>query len=227
MSELIELLESFNRKERYHLIKQVLGGFDLSWPFGEKLGKAIRQEIPACSFVAMDYHLDWLAAALSAYRRSGGNGRPVDNRGRRVVQGTQEDIDLLVAFQSGKQHHVVMVEAKGATAWDNDQMRSKACRLKRIFGRWAERYPDVKPHFCLISPSRPRRLKVDDWPKWMTRPDGEINWLPLKFPERTKAVVRCDEDGKPSEEGSHFKIECRTVEPDDRLACCPGPADVR
>ena len=229
MSNLIELLESLNRKERYHLVKQALGGVELSECFRKKLGEAICQEIPAGSFVAMDYHLDWLAAALRAHRRGGEDRRFCNPKQpeKRVVRGTQEDIDLLVAFQSDKQYHIVMVEAKGATPWSNRQMRSKAGRLKQIFCGEPGCCSDVMPCLCVISPRRPVRLDTKDWPGWMMRSDGAVNWLPLKFPEETKAVVRCDEGGKPSAEGSHFKIESRTVEPDDRLACCAGPADVR
>ena len=69
MIHLIELLESFNRKERYFLIRQAVGGFKLSDEFRRELGNATGLAIPQDAFAAMDYHLDWLTAALHAYER--------------------------------------------------------------------------------------------------------------------------------------------------------------
>ena len=56
MSALIELLESFNRKERFFLIRQAPGDFRLSDQFREELGKTVDVEIPADVFVVMDCH---------------------------------------------------------------------------------------------------------------------------------------------------------------------------
>ena len=114
MTNLIKILESFNRKERFFLIAQALGcsnggepAFSLSDSFrqllDEKLeltniGAAIPQE-PAMVFVAMDYHLDWLQAALILAHTSQDEKFEFDNEGQ-IIMGTQEDVDLLVAFKA-------------------------------------------------------------------------------------------------------------------------------
>ena len=46
MPGLIELLESFNRKERFFLISQAVGEFQLSDNFGRELAKAIKVDVP-------------------------------------------------------------------------------------------------------------------------------------------------------------------------------------
>ena len=46
MPDLIKLLESFNRKERFFLIKQALGNFQLSDKFKRELGDATNLAIP-------------------------------------------------------------------------------------------------------------------------------------------------------------------------------------
>ena len=130
---LIELLESFNRKERFFLISQAVGEFQLDDDFRRELGKAINVDVPHDAFTAMDYHLDWLTAALSAYE-CGDVGRIFDNPLQQVIKGNQEDTDLLVAFEGSGDRHVVLIEAKGATGWTNAQMQSKASRLGQIFG---------------------------------------------------------------------------------------------
>ncbi len=174
MPELIELLESLNRKERFFLVKQALGNFQLSDDFRRELGRATDLDIPSGAFAAMDYHLDWLAAALCAHESGDigitfDNPQQHDNTQKRLVRGNQEDTDLLIAFKSDEQYHIVLVEAKGATNWNNEQMKSKADRLKQIFGHEGTRYREVIPHFCLVSPSCPEKLRKSEWPGWMTK----------------------------------------------------------
>lgn len=205
MPDLIELLESFNRKERFFLISQALGSFALSDDFRRELGGVLGLAIPHGAFTAMDYHLDWLAAALHAHDHGTVEGI-FDNQGQQVIRGTQEDVDLLVAFQDRGLFHLVLVEAKGATGWTNKQMRSKADRLAQIFGPEGDRYPGVVPHICLVSPRPPQQLKASDWPGWMSRKDGSYIWLKLTFPEERVMVTRCDAGGRPSAEGEHFHI---------------------
>ncbi|MDE2668487.1 MAG: hypothetical protein OXI51_02405 [Chloroflexota bacterium] len=66
MATLIEHLESFNRKERFILLKEALGEgtFRLDAGFRDTLGAAVDVTIPPNAFVAMDYHLDWIQMAL-------------------------------------------------------------------------------------------------------------------------------------------------------------------
>lgn len=206
MPDLIELLESFNRKERFFLISQALGNFQMSDHFRRELGKTVSIEIPAGSFTAMDYHLDWLTAALVAHG-AGNKGELFDNPGQQTIHGTQEDIDLLVAFRAESLYHIILVEAKGDTGWTNKQMRSKANRLTQIFGLNGGKYADVHPHICLTSPKKPsQRLKDGEWPAWMRKGGNSFNWLELNFPGNRRIVTRCDADRNPSAQGQYFRI---------------------
>ena len=206
MPHLIELLESFNRKERFFLVRQAVGEFQLSDEFRRELGDATNLAIPRDAFTAMDYHLEWLTAALYAHE-CGDVDRIFDNPQQRVVRGNQQDTDLLVAFNDDEHHHIVLVEAKAATGWRNKQMHSKADRLTRIFGPDGSRYPGVMPHFCLVSPHRPRQLRVDEWPRWMSKQDGSFMWLKLKYPNLRRRVTRCDSQGNQSAKGDYFRIK--------------------
>ncbi len=205
MPDLIKLLYSFNRKERFFLISQALGNFQLSDGFRQDLGGIIGLTIPDGAFTAMDYHLDWLTAALYAYDHGDVDGI-FDNPQRQVIRRNQEDTDLLVAFRDGGQYHLILVEAKGATRWTNRQMLSKAERLGQIFGSQGNRYSGVVPHFCLASPCPPKELRPSEWPRWMSRDDGSYIWLELKFPKERVMVTCCNANGQQSAKGSHFRI---------------------
>ena len=205
MTDLIEILESFNRKERFFLIAHALGlqsnsgepAFSLSRCFREQLNTKISLEIPQDSkdvFVAMDYHLDWLQAALILAHTSQDEKSKFCNEGEegQVIEGTQEDVDLLVAFRVSGTFHLILVEAKGYFGWDKGQLSSKADRLRKIFGDEGKKWCDVQPYFCTVGPKEPSRLDPDP-PKWMLK-DGKIQWLHMGLPKR-RLVSRCDEDG--------------------------------
>ena len=213
MPDLIDLLSRFNRKERFFLVRQALGtkggtnGFSLDPCFREKLGKAISVEVPDTALAWMDYHLDWIAASLRAHREPGYLDTVFPNPGQRVVTGTQRDIDLLIAFKTGDDYHLILLEAKGDEAWNNDQLAAKSKRLKKIFGPAGAEQPNVTPYFCLTSPRKPERLKTEDWPAWMRR-DGTdpYYWLKLDLPSPRLHVTRCNSGGKSSKEGNYFCI---------------------
>lgn len=210
MPSVSECLDAYNRKERFFLVGSALGNprFTLGDHFRSELGRAMGVDVPEHAFVAMDYHLDWINAALE---QAGGVNvfvpRPQDG-GDRVITGSQEDIDLVVSFFGADgTSHVVLVEAKGDFSFGNSQMDSKACRLRAIFGEEGRRFEAVLPHFVLMSPRRPTsRLRTQDWPNWMKRPDGAVAWLELPFPARRNKVVRCDIDGRPAAAGSYWRV---------------------
>lgn len=62
VSDLINLLQRFNRKERFFLVGHALGNKDFRLPedFRLSLSSAtnLGEEIPCDAFAAMDYHLD-------------------------------------------------------------------------------------------------------------------------------------------------------------------------
>lgn len=136
VSDLINLLQRFNRKERFFLVGRALGNedFRLSYDFRRRLSSAINlgEEIPCDAFAAMDYHLDWVAAALAAFASENTSQTFVnkDGGGKKLVMGSQEDIDLLVCYEGDDDNYtLILLEAKGYTSWDSSQMTSKVARL--------------------------------------------------------------------------------------------------
>ena len=198
MSDLIEHLRSFNRKERFILLREALGTDVLSGAFRRQLGAAIRVAVPADAFVAMDYHLDWLQMALYL----ADNPLPPQRiRNDDLVAGNQEDADLLVAFESHSGTQVVLIEAKVETAWTNSQFTSKASRLRRIFGEGRPGVHLATPHYVLASPQPPPPgIRTAEWPDWM-KPRGKAVWMELRRPSRLKKPTRCTAHGKASRLG--------------------------
>ncbi len=204
MSDLIDHLRSFNRKERYILLENALGAgtFSLDEDFRERLGRELRLDVPGEAFVAMDYHLDWLQVALYL------SATPDPPRLIPQPEGfsaTQIDVDLLVAFDESETTHVVLLEAKMETGWTNRQATEKAERLRVIFGESAGTGP-VIPHFVLLSPNRPQQLQADDWPKWMTR-DGQPVWMKLPRPPGLRKATRANEEGRASASGRLLHLD--------------------
>ena len=204
LPDTIGYLQLLNRKERFHLLREALGEttFRLDERFRTRLQFCLRDSprgavsIPPDAFVAMDYHLDWIAMALrlavDGPERDHHDWFPLDGIANdELVSGTQQDVDLLVAFPDGPTTHLVMIEAKGDTHWRNEQLDRKAERLKKIFSDerpWTE---SIAPHFVLMSPTRPTFLTKRGWPPWM-RPNGEPLWLSLPLPEGLVKVTRYD-----------------------------------
>ena len=158
MSQVIDYLERFNRKERFILLSHVLGqedqkAFRLNRRFREDLEHKIQTPIPDDAFVAMDFHLDWLQMALYLADKDNSMSCAIPND--HLVKGNQEDLDLIIAFQDEctKEVHLVLIEAKADTGWTNKQLKSKAERLRRIFGGHSCNTELVKPHFVPMSPT--------------------------------------------------------------------------
>jgi len=217
MAKLLELLDAFNRKERFFLFTQAVGSSALllGGKFREDLQEATGIAVPPDARAYIDYHLDWLHAAVLLSREELGDGpwlntaTPPD--GFLVSTGNQEDIDLVVAFEEGASTVIVLVEAKADTGWTNSQMASKARRLLRIFG--SDEIPadaPIRPMFCLASPRRPVKLEARDWPAWMlTRSESDSArpaWLRLHVPSGRLKVEGCDAQGKPSRHRMYWQV---------------------
>ena len=191
MTDLIELLESFNRKERYFLIKESLGGFELCNHFRSKLSEAIGVSIPDSSYLAMDYDLECIAASVLAHEQSDGESN--FDRTYSGFPNSYPDVDLLIAYRDGEDCHIILVEAKGYTGWLNKQLQTKADYLRFIFGVDGKKHPKVTPHFCLLSPRQPTgRLETEGWPEWMTKSGGSPYWLEMTLPKDRRGVTRND-----------------------------------
>lgn len=219
---LLDWLDAFNRKERYYLIKQALGDFELDPGFRTTLGSSLGLEIPEASFVAMDYHLDWVYASL-AFRGEAPTSEKYEEKtsidfkygttdptAAVHVNDNPEDIDLLVAFASSDTMHLIFIEAKGDTSWSTNQMWSKLSRLKSILGD----HPfGVEPTLLLVSPEKRnpndlihKRGKAEkemrlplppasEMPLWATS-DGHWRYLPLEGLDGRRKISRSSKGEK-------------------------------
>ncbi len=208
MTELLRQLRAFNRRERFILLREALGGetFTLDAGFRLHLGLVVGEDVPAEAFVALDYPLDWLALALALAASPATSPAVLPNENGALVQGSPLDVDLLVAFAGETVTHVVLLEAKVATAWRNDQLQKKADRLAQLFGADGRAAADVRPHFLLASPRRPRGVRTAGWPAWMA-PEGRVAWMELREPRGLRKATRCAEDGRRTAAGRFLRLE--------------------
>jgi hypothetical protein len=104
------------------------------------------------------------------------------------VNASNDDIDLLVAFEAEGKTRLLLIEAKGVTGWRNKQLRKKARRLGGIFGfgETSERWPWIDPTFMLASPREPVQIDVSEWPLWMKAEDRPQHWLELTSPPTSR-----------------------------------------
>lgn len=204
MQRLIESLRAFNRKERYYVVRHVLGEASAApaAAFCNALGRELGLTIPADPWWAMDYHLDWIYAAL-VLARDNAPDRVYENTG--AIRAQQEDVDLLLAYDDRETTQLIFVEAKGVTGWTNEQMASKTRRFETIFGEDGDSWPGVAPHLVLLSPQRPIGLDARAWPQWAA-PDGQFAWIPLAIPDRLTRVTRCDSQGHPDIKGQFWTL---------------------
>ncbi len=205
---IIEYLKSFNRKERFHLVGQLLGNteFNLDPNLLRKILDLLELDTPTYYFAAMDYHLDWIYASLALAHNGGDEPRKRDHS---CITATQEDVDFLLAFlDDAGNTHIVMIEAKGDTTFTNEQLQSKAKRLKAIFGENNTKWANVIPHFLICSPIKPTRLKIENIPSFMlNKEQSNFNWFRLYMPSNQRKVTRCHMDGTASVDGDHWKVD--------------------
>lgn len=196
----LDHLKRFNRKERFILLDYALKGrpFQLSSEFRKKLSSEIELEIPQDAYVAMDFHLDWIAVALRLHELE----RPIENDG--IVVGNQQDVDLFVAFDRAEITYLVLVEAKAQMSWLNSQLREKADRLREIFSGSNE--SEIRPYFALTSPRRPMKVETVDWPNWMRKDHETPYWIELPMCDQLIQPTRCTPCGKPDKDGKYVKL---------------------
>ena len=209
---LLELIKYFNRKERYLVVSSLLPPErTISAAFLERINSCLPDvKIVPADYWCIDYHLDWLYAALTLDGNAHASGNPIDIDRAECFKGTQEDIDLLVVAERQEETHLVLIEAKATTGWSNEQLQSKASRLCAIFGESGKERKGVCPHFVLMSPREPKQLATVGWPSW-TKP---VHWIELPTEEETYGqLTRCDEDGHGCVEGKHWKVLSRSYRP--------------
>jgi hypothetical protein len=183
---LIDRLKCFNAKERYWVVHAALGHFKPSREFLEGAAKAAGVAPPAkhCPdesiFLAMDYHLNWLCAALwVALTPSEKAGTAISNKrtptetmtpdhstsgplgkDRALMENSQEDVDLLLAYpRPDGVTQVILIEAKCTGSFTKNQLGSKFSRLEGILGSIGKKdFVDaskVSIKMILMSPNRP------------------------------------------------------------------------
>lgn len=214
--DIISNLRSFNRKERFYLIGQMLGNpeFRMDDNQLDKISNLIGLTIPRKYFSAMDYHLDWIYASLYLTQNNP-TGRVERNfieeneiETDYQISGTQEDVDFLLAFVDEKKiTHIVMIEAKGDSYFSNGQLDSKNKRFKAIFGN-ENTWPNVRPHFIICSPKKPQKIKIEE-PAYFIFKNSKLPWLELDMGNGKNKVTRCVKNGEPSNNGKHWKVESR------------------
>lgn len=208
-STLLQELARFNAKERFFLIAYALDkpDFRLGEPFRAALENALNIPVPVDAYCAMDYHLDWICAALhvsnGAYHAPVKNEKPCE-----LVKGNQEDVDLLVAFACNGVTQLVLIEAKGVGAWSNEQAKRKVERLDAIFESAGDRRGNVRPWYVLVSPRAPVKLEWEGWPAWALASNARPIHMVLPMPAgKISRVTRWDNDlGRASKGGEHWKI---------------------
>ncbi|WP_234447007.1 hypothetical protein [Luteimonas sp. MC1572] len=188
---LIRNLKLLNAKERDHLMRFAYLGEDADYASASTFLSAhcnslLREHAldmglsasARCVFAGMDYHLDWLFAALwtaktsTAWMPQGEHPAPVPMAPHegvegvdplytdfRPVTGSQEDVDLLVVYDDGEKLAMLFIEAKGIAEFNEVQLARKLIRLDRILdasGVKAAEERSVEFRLILASPKRPR-----------------------------------------------------------------------
>lgn len=172
---LVENLKALNAKERDHFMRFAYLGATNPYDgtvdrwLSTEMTQALRPltglsntDATRCIFAGMDYHLDWLYAALTltcqgkyipnnakdtqdeetmevrkgwqslAELDLDGDINPDAVESLRTVNGRIEDVDLLVVFAEGGKVVVLLVEAKGVASVNKKQLARKVVRLDRI-----------------------------------------------------------------------------------------------
>ena len=153
-SRLIENLRLLDSHER---------GLLLQWTADEpfRLGEPIRAEVARLTgsrpapdaFIAMDYTLDWLYAAVQrTVAADEAWPRPWPDSDE--LAASQEDVDLLIAWDDQAGTHLTLIEAKGFTGWSNRVMSRKTDRIEAIFHRRSA--SSSTSTLCLRDPRRVR-----------------------------------------------------------------------
>jgi hypothetical protein len=165
MNSLVQALERFNRKERNLLVRAAIKDHEaplqLSQGFRSEIAAelGLREEVPADAWWATDYHIAWLAGALSLYvLADAALGKAWSNpeiNQRRLIEGNQQDIDLVIAWEN----HIVLIEAKAYGYFSNSQLKSKLDKLNLVHQYYGEltegRSANVDFRLLLISEVAP------------------------------------------------------------------------
>lgn len=202
MKSLREHLEELDRKERNAIIRKVFKTetIQMSEEFISELERKLSITIPQDYYWALDYHIDWIYAALHLFygKEQSYNPTKIYHTSNNLnPQFNQEDSDLLIYFNQYEKHNFIFIEAKYDTPWLNHQFQSKNNRLASIKEKFKSK-KDLNFYYILLSPSNPQNLKDNNWP-----------WIKMAKKSPLYTISRCTEDGKKSVNGTYwnaFKI---------------------
>lgn len=208
MPDLVETLKRFNRKERNWLVRDALGSSaeTLSTSFRDRLNKCIQTvdpsaAVPQDAWWATDYHIDWLIGGLTMLAKGEtvvGNALANTNA---IVSGSQQDIDLLVAWGST----LILVEAKGVGSWKGTGTTNKLGRLRKLPDAL---FAGITPYLVLCSPDQ-GAMPTEGWPDWLGNYGKplHITLKPPASPEPLLRVERCGvENRRPKSDGGYWRI---------------------
>lgn len=215
---LVEALRKFNRKERYWLIRNALGenSEKLDPKFRESLEGALSIQVPENAWWAMDYHLDWLVGALhlSICKGEGAAYKRQCDKNQELVKGTQEDVDLVIAFEKT----LIFIEAKGDAGWDDRQVNSKIGRLQNIADK--KYFEGLETYFIFMAPKNlldNRRETIDAARPGRMFGGPRFRWLDLQIKDEYDQeknsfkdfcrVGRCNEKSEPRKAGEFFLVK--------------------
>lgn len=201
MSQLIDKLKSFNRKERYWLINKALGdgASRLDAEFVDELTKILGENVPCDAWWAMDYHIDWIFATLLSLEEN----KDCYCNDFGYITSTQEDVDFIVAFDN----KIILIEAKWDGSWSQSQIGNKLERLGEI-KKIAEKL-NISVFGVLSSPRKPQKLNASDSLFWNVK-SKDYSFVCLK-PSlddiNFNKVTRCDGQGIKNSNGKFWMVE--------------------
>ena len=211
---LTEALKRFNRKERHWLVRDTLGSASarLDKGFTDRVQTAVRLRDPDFkidpeAWWAIDFHIDWLIAALHMLRHGPESATSPQLNDPPLITGSQQDIDLVIASGST----LVLVEAKGIGSWSGEGLDTKVARLSSLPPWIIEPSGvsgEIQIHFLLCSPGKPPILNLISWPSWM-KADNQLLHINLNVkaePEPFLRVTRCSSAGTPDQKWTHWQI---------------------
>jgi hypothetical protein len=220
---LSSILSLFNRKECYWLLREALGSeqtAELSIAFRRKISATIPVEIPSDAWWAIDYHIDWLFAAIavdrglmpeqSSTRENPTTGQFLDGLPKRAIRGTQEDFDFIIAFE----RTIILIEAKGVGTWSNTQIARKCQRLQELpllLGTTEDALSNdtTMPTIfvVLLSPNAPK-LKSTMWPAFVQAGVNKLPHMTLNMTDAPSSFLAPERfDGKKANKlGEQWRI---------------------
>lgn len=180
-------LTAFNAKERHHLAEWIyFGKANLNGKMQPGLDTTHLTELfKHCTgsnkfeilFHSMDYHYDWIFAALNLAKDKKTTENIDENRttlGSELANGidtlksidnkkkftkffnpnfTQQDADWLFLIKHDNNHTLLVIECKLENAWESGQLAGKLYRINSL--RNIAKELDIKIKLCLLSPSEP------------------------------------------------------------------------